>query len=74
MILELLASPLGVRSSVQEVCYSYTDLLRPGTIRRSTLKAAYFFDCACRRCQLSTAAVDGDEPTKLARLAELGLD
>lgn len=34
----------------QELCISYTELLRPPTERRQYLKEHYYFDCWCSRC------------------------
>jgi hypothetical protein len=37
----------------EELVYSYTDLMRPGEMRRETLGRAYFFKCACERCLIT---------------------
>lgn len=47
---------------MQELCYSYADLLQPSAHRRVVLASAYFFDCTCQRCS-TTGAADGDEAT-----------
>ena len=37
----------------EELVYSYTDLMRPGGMRREILGRAYFFKCACERCLIT---------------------
>lgn len=46
----LLFKTLRAVGTGQELVYSYTDLMRPGQLRRATLANAYFFSCDCPRC------------------------
>lgn len=34
----------------EELCISYTELMRPHTIRQKELQEQYYFDCACSSC------------------------
>ena len=34
----------------EELCISYTELMRPQSVRQEVLKKQYYFDCTCSRC------------------------
>ena len=34
----------------EELCISYTELMRPQSVRGKVLKEQYYFDCTCSRC------------------------
>lgn len=34
----------------EELCISYTELMRPQSVRQEELKKQYYFECTCSRC------------------------